>query len=70
MQNWIKVERLKKGLTHVELATLTNVSPNTILALEGGKYQANVEFALKVAKVFNKKVEDIFFLTLADVPKL
>ena len=70
MKNWIKVERAKRDMTQQDLAKAMGVSRHAIVAIETGRYIANVDFAIKLAKYFNKKVEDIFFLTDADIPPL
>ena len=69
MKNWIKVERAKKGMTQEELGKALGVSRHAIAAIETERYEANVGFALDAAEFFNKKVEDLFFRTEADVPE-
>ncbi len=62
MKNNIKVERAINGLTQEELANKVSVSRQTINAMEANKYVPSTVLALKIAKVFNKFVEDVFFL--------
>lgn len=66
MKNNIKVERAIKNLTQEELANLVAVSRQTINAMEANKYVPSTVLALKIAGVFNKKVEEIFFLEEGD----
>ena len=66
MKNNIKVERAIKGLTQEELANKVSVSRQTINAMEANKYVPSTVLALKIAKVFNKSVEAIFFLEKTD----
>ena len=66
MQNKIKVERAILNITQEELANRISVSRQTINAMELNKYVPSTVLALKLAKVFNKKVEDIFSLDEAD----
>ncbi len=66
MTNNIKVERAIKNLTQEELANKVSVSRQTINAMEANKYVPSTVLALKIAKVFNKSVEDIFFLEKRD----
>ncbi|HWK06740.1 MAG TPA: helix-turn-helix transcriptional regulator [Puia sp.] len=66
MKNNIKVERAIKGLTQEELANKVSVSRQTINAMEANKYVPSTVLALKIAKVFNKSVEDIFTLEKTD----
>jgi len=66
MRNNLKVERAIKGLTQEELANKVNVSRQTINAMEANKYVPSTVLALKIAKVFDKHVEDIFALENGD----
>jgi putative transcriptional regulator len=62
MKNTLKVERAIKGLTQEQLAQKVAVSRQSINAIEANKYVPSTVLALKVAKVFNKTVEEIFIL--------
>ncbi|MCG7856025.1 helix-turn-helix transcriptional regulator [Flavihumibacter sp.] len=62
MKNNIKVERAMLGLTQEELAVKVSVSRQTINAMEANKYVPSTVLALKIARVFKKPVESIFFL--------
>ena len=53
-------------ITQEELAIKISVSRQTINAIELNKYVPSTVLALKLARVFNKKVEDIFFLDKTD----
>ena len=66
MKNNIRVERAIKGLTQEDLAKKVSVSRQTINAMEANKYVPSTVLALKIAKVFNKTVEDIFILERSD----
>lgn len=66
MKNNIKVERAIKNLTQEELANQVGVSRQTINAMEANKYVPSTVLALKIAKVFNKSVEDVFILEKGD----
>lgn len=66
MKNNIKVERAVKNLTQEELANKVSVSRQTINAMEANKYVPSTVLALKIAKVFNKTVEEIFILEKKD----
>jgi putative transcriptional regulator len=66
MKNNIKVERAIKGLTQENLANKVAVSRQTINAMEANKYVPSTVLALKIARVFNKAVEDIFTLEKTD----
>lgn len=66
MKNNIKVERAIKNLTQEELANKVSVSRQTINAMEANKYAPSTILALKIARVFAKKVEEIFILEKND----
>lgn len=62
MKNNIKVQRAIKEMTQEDLAKKVSVSRQTINAMEGNKYVPSTVLALKIARVFDKHVEEIFFL--------
>ena len=62
MTNRIKVERAILNLTQEDLANRISVSRQTINAMEANKYVPSTVLALKIARVFAKQVEEIFFL--------
>jgi len=66
MKNNIKVERAIKGITQEELAQAVAVSRQTIIAMEANKYVPSTVLALKVARFFDKKVEELFILEDTD----
>lgn len=66
MKNSIKVERAKKNITQAELARLAKVSRQTINAMELGKYVPSTVLALRLAKIFEVEVRDIFTLEEKD----
>lgn len=66
MKNTIKEERALKSITQEDLAKTIGVSRQTINAMEAGKYVPSTVLALKIAKHFGKKVEDIFELEPED----
>ena len=66
MKNTIKVERAKKDLTQADLAKLIKVSRQTINAMEQGKYVPSTVLALRLAKVFEVSVGELFRLEETD----
>ena len=66
MKNRVKEERQKINMTQQELADEIAVSRQTIFAIETGKYIPSAILVLKIAKTFNKRVEDIFNLEKGD----
>ena len=67
MKNKLKVARAEMDITQGELAEKINVSRQTINAIESGKYVPSTVLALKMAKVFGKNVEELFFLEDSDL---
>jgi len=66
VKNNIKIERAINNLTQEELAKIISVSRQTINAIEANKYVPSTVLALKIAKVFGKPIEEIFFLEETD----
>lgn len=66
MQNSIKVQRAIHNMTQAELAEKIGVSRQTINAMESNKYVPSTVLALKIARLFQVKVEDIFTLEATD----
>jgi putative transcriptional regulator len=62
MTNNIRVERAIANLTQEELAQKVAVSRQTINAMEANKYVPSTVLSLKIARVFGKPLEEIFFL--------
>ncbi|MBQ2808115.1 MAG: helix-turn-helix transcriptional regulator [Bacteroidaceae bacterium] len=62
MNNRIKVARAGQGMTQQQLAEAAGVSRQTINAIESGKFVPSTVLALKMARIFGCKVEDIFQL--------
>lgn len=66
MKNSIKVERAKKNITQAQLAEKVKVSRQTINAMELGKYVPSTVLALRLAKIFEVEVSEIFTLEESD----
>lgn len=66
MKNKVKEERLNQAFSQTEFADLLAVSRQTIHAIETGKYIPTTILALKISKLLNKKVEDLFILEKND----
>ncbi|PKL79161.1 MAG: transcriptional regulator [Ignavibacteriae bacterium HGW-Ignavibacteriae-4] len=47
-------------MTQQQLADAVDVTRQTIVAIEKGKYSPSLELAFKIARVFDKKLEDVF----------
>ena len=66
MKNSIRVERAIKRMTQAQLAELIGVSRQTIVAIESEKYVPSTVLSVKIARVFDKRVDDIFELEEGD----
>ncbi|MCR5860949.1 helix-turn-helix transcriptional regulator [Flavobacterium sp. J372] len=66
MKNNIKVQRAIHNFTQQDLAWKIGVSRQTINALEAGKYVPSTVLALKLSRLFNKPVNEIFELEAED----
>ncbi len=60
LYNNLKVYRAKLGVNQQEMGKLAGTSRQTISQIERGDYSPSVTLALKIAKICNAKVEDIF----------
>ncbi|MBQ8627247.1 MAG: helix-turn-helix transcriptional regulator [Agathobacter sp.] len=58
--NRLKEYRAKLGVNQQEMGALVGTSRQTISQIERGDYSPSVALALKIAKVCNAQVEDIF----------
>ena len=56
----MKELREKIGITQETLADRVDVTRQTILFLEKGKYNPSLRLAYKISKQLNAKIEDIF----------
>lgn len=52
----------KDEISQQALAAIVGVTRQTILSIEKGKFVPSTLLALKLAKFFNKSVEDIFYI--------
>jgi putative transcriptional regulator len=66
MKNTIRIERAVQNITQQDLAEKIGVSRQTINAIESNKYVPSTVLALKIAKLFLKKVEEVFLLEETD----
>lgn len=62
MKNRIRVERAERRMTQQQLAEAVGVSRQTINAIEAGRFVPSTVLALKIARQFEKPVEDVFQL--------
>mgnify|MGYP000908540428 FL=1 len=58
----LKSVRESRGMTQQELADRIGMRRETILHLENNRYNPSLEMALKIAQVFDLRVEELFQL--------
>ena len=66
MQNRIQEMRKAMRVTQNELADAVNVSRQTIISLENGRYNASLVLAHKIAKYFGVAIEELFLFDEED----
>jgi len=60
MKNTIRVERAKKRISQEELAEAVSATRQSIHLIENGKTEPKLNLALKIARFFGVKIEDLF----------
>jgi putative transcriptional regulator len=60
MKNRIRVLRAEINISQEELANQMGVSRQTIHAIENNKYAPSLTLGMRIAKLFNKAVEEVF----------
>lgn len=62
MKNDIKAMRKVLGLRQEDMANQLGVTRQTIIAVENNKYNPTLKLAMKIAKLLQNPVENIFTL--------
>lgn len=60
MKNRLKVLRAERNWTQADLAEALGVSRQTVNAIEAERYDPSLPLAFKLARVFDKKIEEMF----------
>jgi putative transcriptional regulator len=60
MQNRLEELRIKNGWTQQELADRVEVSRQTIISLENGRYNPSILLAFRLARLFKLQIEELF----------
>lgn len=60
LKNYVRDKRMALGMTQDELSEKLDVSRQTIISLEKGKYNPSINLAFKLARLFECTIEDIF----------
>lgn len=60
MKNEVREQRRQRGLSQIDLAAGLEVSRQTVIAIESGKYSPSLPLAFRISRFFNQPVEAIF----------
>ena len=60
MKNRLRVLRAERQWSQGDLADQLGVSRQTVNALETGKYDPSLPLAFKIARLFDRSIEDVF----------
>lgn len=60
MKNSLRVLRAERDWSQADLADRLGVSRQTVNALETGKYDPSLPLAFRIARLFDRLIEDIF----------
>lgn len=60
MNNTLEQYRAQRGWTQQEVADRVEVSRQTIISLERGRYNPSIILAFRLARLFDVKIEDLF----------
>ena len=68
IRNRLRATREAAALTQADLAAALDVSRQTVISLEQGRYLPSLEHALRLARHFNQSVEQLFELIAPEQP--
>ena len=57
----LKIARIEKGYSQQELANLVEVTRQTIGLIEKGKYNPTLNLCIKISKILDKTLNDLFW---------
>lgn len=63
MKNRLEEFRTRNGWTQQELADRVEVSRQTIISLEGGRYNPSILLAFRLARIFKLQIEELFLFS-------
>lgn len=67
MKSIISELRKENKITQEELANALGVTRQTVISIENEKYTASLVLAYKIARFFNKTIEEIFDFSEVDL---
>ncbi|MBR5259386.1 MAG: helix-turn-helix transcriptional regulator [Eggerthellaceae bacterium] len=60
METRVKELRKERGVSQSDLASELGVSRQTVISIENGRYTASLPLAFRIARYFDKPIEEIF----------
>ena len=66
MKNRLEEQRTSRGWTQQELADRAEVSRQTIISLERGRYNPSILLAFRLARLMGTQIEDLFLYEESD----
>jgi putative transcriptional regulator len=60
VKNRLKALRAERGWSQVDLADRLEVSRQSVIAIETGRYDPSLPLAFKIAELFGLAIEDVF----------
>lgn len=60
MKNSLKALRAERGWSQADLADRLDVSRQSVIAIETGRYDPSLPLAFKIAELFGLAIEEVF----------
>ena len=60
MKNRLKALRAERGWSQIDLADRLEVSRQSVIAIETGRYDPSLPLAFKIAELFGLSIENVF----------
>jgi len=60
MRNRVREARTNSGMSQAEVAAALDVSRQTVISIESGRYSPSLPLAFKIARLFDSTVDKMF----------
>jgi len=60
MRNRVREARTQRGLSQAEVAAALEVSRQTVISIESGRYSPSLPLAFRIARLFDSTVDKMF----------
>ena len=57
----LKIARMEKGLSQVQLAEITDITRQTIGMIEAGDFNPSLKLCIRICKALDKTLDDLFW---------